>query len=234
MTEEFVSVYRLHPLLPDGISFRASTNDAVIQDRAFAEVVDNRAHEVLEQVSLTDILYSFGTSYPGAISLHNYPQFLQKRTEQDGNAFDLATTEIIRDRERGVPRYNRFRRLMHRPPIKSFEELTDNKDWVEELKRIYNNDVDQLDLMVGLFAETPPKGFGFSDTAFRIFILMASRRLNSDRFFTTDYTPTVYTRCGRDWIINNDMTSVILRHCPALAAILRDVQNPFAPWPKAR
>jgi len=29
-------------------------------------------------------------------------------------------------------------------------------------------------------------GFGFSDTAFRIFILMASRRLKSDRFFTND------------------------------------------------
>ena len=38
--------------------------------------------------------------------------------------------------------------------------------------------------MVGLLAETPPEGFGFSDTAFRIFILMASRRLQSDRFLT--------------------------------------------------
>jgi len=28
---------------------------------------------------------------------------------------------------------------------------------------------------------------GFSDTAFRVFILMASRRLKSDRFFTRDY-----------------------------------------------
>ena len=33
-------------------------------------------------------------------------------------------------------------------------------------------------------AETPPAGFGFSDTAFRVFVLMASRRLKSDRFFT--------------------------------------------------
>ena len=38
-------------------------------------------------------------------------------------------------------------------------------------------------LMVGLFAEPKPPGFGFSDTAFRIFILMVSRRLKSDRFF---------------------------------------------------
>ena len=44
-----------------------------------------------------------------------------------------------------------------------------------------------------MFAEKRPAGFAFSDTAFRIFILMASRRLNSDRFFTEDYTPAVYT-----------------------------------------
>ena len=51
-----------------------------------------------------------------------------------------------------------------------------------------------------MFAERRPKGFAFSDTAFRIFILMASRRLNSDRFFTTDFTPEVYTEAGMDWI----------------------------------
>ena len=38
--------------------------------------------------------------------------------------------------------------------------------------------------LVGMFAERLPAGFAFSDTAFRIVILMASRRLNSDRFFT--------------------------------------------------
>ena len=40
-------------------------------------------------------------------------------------------------------------------------------------------DVDRVDLMVGMFAEDLPEGFGFSDTAFRVFILMASRRLKS-------------------------------------------------------
>ena len=47
-----------------------------------------------------------------------------------------------------------------------------------------------------MFAEPLPEGFAFSDTAFRIFILMASRRLNSDRFFTRDFTPHVYTPLG--------------------------------------
>ena len=50
--------------------------------------------------------------------------------------------------------------------------------------------------MVGLYSEPLPEGFGFSDTAFRVFILMASRRLKSDRFFTRDYRPEVYSPRG--------------------------------------
>ncbi len=100
------------------------------------------------------------------------------------------------------------------------------------MKEVYNDDIERVDLMVGMYAEKPPKGFGFSDTAFRVFILMASRRLNSDRFFTTDYNPRVYTQAGIDWINRNDMGSVLLRHYPELAAPLRGVKNAFAPWVK--
>ncbi|HZT43938.1 MAG TPA: peroxidase family protein [Chthonomonadaceae bacterium] len=233
LTEEFVSVYRMHPLLPDEISFRSVTNDTQQQNRSLPDLIFQKVRTLQEQVSMTDLFYSFGTSHPGAITLHNYPRFLQELHEPDGSIIDLATTEIIRDRERGVPRYNAFRKLLHRPPLKSFEELTDNKAWVEELRRIYGNDIDKLDLMVGLYSETCPKGFGFSDTAFRIFILMASRRLNSDRFFTTDYNPQVYTPIGFRWIIENDMSSILRRHYPDLSPSLRNVTNTFAPWPRA-
>ena len=81
-----------------------------------------------------------------------------------------------------------------------------------------------------MYAEKPPRGFGFSDTAFRVFILMASRRLKSYRFFTVDYRPAVYTQEGIDWVESNSMRTLLLRHDPQLAPALRDVANPFAPW----
>ena len=84
-----------------------------------------------------------------------------------------------------------------------------------------------------MFAEKRPQGFAFSDTAFRIFILMASRRLNSDRFFTDDYTPEVYTQAGLDWIADNSMATVLLRHHPELAAALQGVTNGFAAWQRS-
>ncbi len=89
-----------------------------------------------------------------------------------------------------------------------------------------------MDLQVGLLAEPLPPGFGFSDTAFRIFILMASRRLKSDRFFTDDYSPDVYTPEGLAWVERNTMSDVLLRHHPELAPALDGVQNAFAPWRK--
>jgi len=70
----------------------------------------------------------------------------------------------------------------------------------------------------------------FSETALQIFSLMASRPLKSDRFFTDDYRPEVYTSDGIGWIEDTDMRAVILRHSPDVAAALQGVENAFAPW----
>ena len=135
----------------------------------------------------------------------------------------------MRTRRRGVPRYNDFRAGLHKPRIKDWDELCEDRESVKRLRDVYRS-IDEVDTMVGLFAETPPEGFGFSDTAFRIFILMASRRLQSDRFLTVDFRPEIYSAFGIDWIANNGMTSVILRHCPDLASVLPRDGNAFAPW----
>ena len=182
---------------------------------------------------MEDLFYSFGISHPGAIALHNYPRFLQTFNRPDGTTIDLAATDVLRTRERGVPRYNQFRRLFHLNPVESFEELTGDPETAEELRAVYG-DVERVDHMVGMYAEPKPKGFGFSDTAFRVFILMASRRLKSDRFFTRDYRPEVYTQTGLDWIEGNSMRSVLLRHFPDLEPALQGVENPFAPWRRSK
>jgi hypothetical protein len=121
---------------------------------------------------------------------------------------------------------------MHLKAPASFAELTDDAGLAKDMEELYG-DVEKVDLMVGLFAERLPEGFAFSDTAFRIFILMASRRLNSDRFFTTDFTPAVYTPEGLDWLTDNSMRTVLLRHFPELRAALRDAPNAFSRWQRA-
>ena len=231
LTEEFTIVYRMHPLIPDEYSFRSADDGRPMLDRTLREISGPHSEETLQQVSMADAFYTFGTSYPGAIILNNFPRFLQHFERPDGNFMDLAATDIMRTRELGVPRYNQFRKLLHLPPASSFEELAGDPALAEKIRRVYNNDIDRVDLIVGMFAEKRPQGFAFSETAFRIFILMASRRLNSDRFLTEDFTPEVYTQSGMDWIRDNTMSTVLLRHYPHLRSALRGVDNAFTPWP---
>ena len=61
---------------------------------------------------------------------------------------------------------------------------------------------------------------------------MASRRLKSDRFFTDDFRPEIYTEFGIDFLRKNTMLHVLRRHYPQLAPELEGVQNAFAPWKK--
>jgi hypothetical protein len=225
----------MHPLIPDDWRFWTTADDTPLERGEtvpFRDLTGPKAVEITDRMSLTDLFYSFGTQHPGLVTLHNYPRDLQHFERPDGKIMDLAAVDVFRIRELGVPRYCEFRRHLHLPVPESFEELTDNPEWAEQLRRVYG-DVEKVDLMVGMYAEPKPEGFAFSDTAFRIFILMASRRLNSDRFFTRDYGPRVYTEAGIDWIDETQMSQVLLRHYPELRPALRGLDNAFKPWETA-
>lgn len=229
LTEDFVTVYRLHPLLPDDYRFYDHQTGQLLGTHGFHDIQGKKTDEVMREKRLENVLYSLGIAYPGAITLHNYPRSLQNFELDDGQRMDLSVVDLIRERHRGIPRYNAFRQGLHKPRLKRWEDITENPESVRKLKEVYG-DIDRIDTMVGLHAETPPQGFGFSDTAFRIFILMATRRLQSDRFLNVDFRPEVYSPLGLDWVNTNSMKSVILRHCPELAAFLPRSKSAFAPW----
>ena len=232
LTEEFVAVYRMHPLIPDDYAFHSAVTGRLLEKLTLPALAGNRTPGIAERFTMPDLFYSFGTCHPGAVTLHNYPRHLQNLTRDDGERLDLAMVDVLRDRERGVPRYNQFRRLLHKKPVKSFDELTDNPAWRKQIRDVYNGDLEKVDLMTGLFAEPLPEGFGFSETAFRLFILMASRRLKSDRFFTDDFRPEIYTEFGIEFLRRTTMLHVLRRHYPQLAPALDGVSNAFAPWKK--
>ena len=232
LTEEFVAVYRMHPLIPDEFNFRSvETDGPTLGPTGFDKLTGPAGAAVLRENRLVDLIYTFGTMNPGLVCLHNFPKHLQTfRRPDTGALMDLSATDIVRCRELGVPRYCEFRRLMHLPVPETFDAVTSNKQWAAELHEVYGGDINLLDLIPGMFAEDRPEGFAFSDTAFRIFILMASRRLNSDRFFTTHFTDDVYTPEGIKWIEDNTMVDVLIRHNPELAPYVGSLSNAFAIW----
>jgi hypothetical protein len=235
LTEEFVSVYRMHSLIPDTIAFFDAGDGHFRKQIPVEQTLFQKAQKPLdppEHLSFADAFYSFGINYPGAITNNNYPDFLRHVTPPaDGITRDMGTVDLLRDRERGVPRYNQFRRLLRMPPMKTFEELTGgNKELAADLSDAYNGDIELVDCLIGSHSEPLPKGFGFSDTAFRIFILMASRRLKSDRFIAGQWNADMYTKEGLDWVQNSGMKDVLGRHFPELKPVLKHSKNPFAPW----
>ncbi|XP_042961860.1 alpha-dioxygenase 2-like isoform X3 [Carya illinoinensis] len=246
LTEEFVSVYRMHSLLPDKFFLRditySSTSDQdkcppVLEEVPMRELVGTEGERKLSMIGMEQMLVSMGHQACGAITLWNYPSWMRNLVAHDINGedrpdqVDMATMEIYRDRERGVARYNEFRRNLLMIPLSKWEDLTDDSEVVEALHEVYGDDVEKLDLLVGLHAEKKIKGFAISETAFFIFLLIASRRLEADRFFTTNFNCKSYTEKGLEWVNKTEtLKDVIDRHFPEMTRKWMKCSSAFSVW----
>ena len=241
LTEEFAAVYRMHPLLPDELTFHRLADDSRIdlggaaktafEDLVVTQDAPSRARDQLDEIEYENAWYSLAVAHPGALTLHNYPSFEAPLPSR--RRVDLGAADLLRTRECRVPRYNDFRRALRMPAAETFLDLADgNAAFAAEIEQVYDGDIEAVDLIVGLLADRKPKGFAISDTAFRIFLVMAARRLRSDRFFTMDFTPATYTPLGLAWIDDASMAAILRRHHPALEPALDGVSNVFEPWPR--
>jgi hypothetical protein len=235
LSEEFVEVYRLHSLLPEVLVLRNHDTGEVIEEVPFVASRQAGSPKLTGRIGMANLFFSFGNQHPGALELNNFPRFMQELSIPGNPVFDMGAIDILRARERGVPRYNAFRRELGLHPIRSFDDLTDDAAVVARIREIYGDDVEQLDLLIGTLAEQAPShrptGFGFGETMFQIFILNASRRLQADRFYTDDYREEVYSAEGLAWVDDSSFKKVILRHFPELATTgLGNVTNAFEPW----
>jgi alpha-dioxygenase len=144
---------------------------------------------------------------------------------------DLACLEIFRDRERSIARYNQFRRSMMMPTIRKWEDLTQDKGILTIIRELYGDDVERLDILVGLLLEKKPPGFAISETAFFIFVIMASRRLEADPLFTTNFNEEVYTKEGFKWVNTTEgLKDVLRRHYPDLLGDWMTATSAFSVW----
>ena len=305
--EEFVTVYRLHPMVPDLIEFREWNRDPnlIRYKIPVTETLRGRATQMMRQYGIANWTVSLGRQRLGKLTLLNHPLFLQNlslpRLQSATGKVDVLALDIIRDRERGVPRYNEFRRQYGLKQLKSFDDFIDpslpkdSRQRAEQqriaalLREVYgqhkcdaskiittaqlNDDkaqindclghpdgslvdnIEDVDMVVGWLAESArPHGFAISETQFQVFILNASRRLFSDRFFTSSFRPEFYTHLGIQWVNNNGpdgvvmektqvngrevevspLKRVLLRTIPELASELDHVVNVFDPWARDR
>jgi hypothetical protein len=232
LSEEFTEVYRLHAGVPDEIRVRSARGElleAVPTDATRGA----RARAMVEKHGMARLLDSFGRQHMPALVHNNYPAFMSGMSVDGQAVFDVGTADVLRARERGVPAYNDFRRMLRLKPIQRFEDLRCGAATVLALERLYGEDgVEKMDLIAGTHCECfRPQNFGFGETVFSLFILMASRRLQADPFYTEKLNDRYYTRVGMDLLEAATLKDVLLQHYPELAGSgLRDVHNAFEPW----
>ncbi len=305
--EEFVTVYRLHPLVPDLIEYRdmSKNPNQIVQKVAVIETFEGKATDAMRSRGLANWGLSMGRQRLGLLTLHNHPQFLQNirlpRLDTPTQQIDIAALDLIRDREHGVPRFNEFRRQYGLRQLTSYDDFVDPElpadspdrktqmETVTQIREIYGthvcdsskiitdaqlnldgtpitdclghpngsvvDNIEDVDTVVGWLAENQrPHGFAISETQFVVFILNASRRLFSDRFFTSSFRPEFYTTLGVNWVLHNGpgpqmmeagtpnghqqpvspLKRILLRNVPELTPELQHVTNAFDPWARDR
>ncbi|XP_057983279.1 alpha-dioxygenase PIOX-like [Malania oleifera] len=244
LTEEFVSVYRMHSLLPDDLLLRdifaspgPNKSLPLIEEVPMPNLIGHKGERTLSEIGFTKQIVSMGHQACGALELWNYPMWFRDLVPQnvDGTDrsyhVDLPALEVYRDRERKVARYNEFRRGMLMIPISKWEDLTDDNEAIKTLRDVYGDDVEKLDLLVGMMAETKIKGFAISETAFYIFLIMATRRLEADRFFTSNYNEETYTKKGFEWVNTTEsLKDVLNRHYPDMTEKWMNSNSAFSVW----
>ena len=123
---------------------------------------------------------------------------------------DLAAINIMRGRERGLPRYNKVRQAYRLPHYVDFRELNPDPAVHAALAEVYGNDINKLDPWVGMLAEHPVEGSIFGPTLRTILNDQFRKLRTGDRFYylndpvlTEAEKQEIHTTTFRDIIMYN-------------------------------
>ncbi|KAG6441937.1 hypothetical protein O3G_MSEX002076 [Manduca sexta] len=111
-------------------------------------------------------------------------------------ASDLLAIDMMRGRDEGLAPYNEYRKLCGLPHAHKFFDLEDTiyPDKLEQLRRIYDGEIDDVELMVALYSERLIKGGWVGPTLFCIMARNLVEWRKSDRFFFEQGdSPTAFT-----------------------------------------
>ena len=142
---EFNLLYRWHPLVPDEIGPGPDVIDARGMRNNNPLVID---------AGLESLITRCSRARAGKIGLGNTPWFLVDRTDPARPSVEERTVHISRVAE--LRSFNEYCTQFGRKPAESFEDLTSDVALRTRLKALYDDDIDQLEWYVGIFAEEYP------------------------------------------------------------------------------
>jgi len=213
---EFNLLYRWHSMTPDKFFIGLQRVDVM-------QSLQNNSY--LTTRGLAKTLVSASNQRSWRLGLFN--------TADDLVPVELAGIKQSRDNHIGS--YNDYRETFKYPRVTRFEQITDDQDKIEALRRLYN-DVDNIEFLVGLFAEDIPPGAAVPPLMGRMVAFDAfshaltnpllSEQVFRDRTFSKEGMKTIQNTHTLKDILNRNLApgqpsaeiSMAYRQTPAAAA----------------
>jgi len=130
---EFNLLYRWHSLSPDRFEIGGRTYDP-------RDVIFNTG--LLMDTGLGELMEAASRQRAWELGLFNIPGFL----------LFVEARSVLQGRTNKVGSYNDYREAFKFPRVTRFEQVTDDLDRIDALRKLYG-EVDNIEFFVGLFAE---------------------------------------------------------------------------------
>lgn len=138
--------------------------------------------------------------------------------EPGSGGFDLASLNIQRGRDHGLPSYNEAREALGLKPARRFRDVTSNPEIRERLASVYDS-TDDIDMWVGGLAEDPMPGGHLGELFYTVVKRQFEALRDGDRFW---YTRTL-TGEERERVERTRLSDVIRRNTDIGSEIPDDV-----------
>lgn len=215
VAEDFITAYRWHAMIKESLDVFDNAGAAVSGQKLeiFETFRNTQRHRDL---GLRSLLQTFGRNEAGDLTYNNvadgfrdmrhpslytdnsYTPFTEPKCEVI-RAFDMATADVVREREHAGLRFNEQRAVLGGivPQADHFSDIVQgDPDKALELAKLYNWNIATVDLMTGAIAEKKLPVEGFSTTILATFMPFVYNRVKFDRFFTNSFNAVTYTPWG--------------------------------------
>ncbi|MEO1188312.1 MAG: peroxidase family protein, partial [Pseudomonadota bacterium] len=160
---------------------------------------------LLSETDLDPILRGFATQLHqelDALVIDDIRNFLFGQPGSGG--LDLASLNIQRGRDHGVPGYNDMREALGLTRVTQFGQITSDTDMAQALFDTYG-DVNEIDLWVGGLAEDSVTGSQLGEVFQTIMVRQFTALRDGDRFWWEDYL----TSSERDMVRDTTLADII-------------------------
>ena len=147
---EFNLLYRWHSMVPEKFE---------IDNESFNLDEFRNNTPLVTEYGIGSVITAATKQRAGRIGLYNTTSFFFEPLPIANDNRSVMERTVAMSRQAKLRSFNDYREAFSMPRLNSFEELTDDPKLQQELKKLYNDRIDDLEWHVGIFAESHDESF---------------------------------------------------------------------------